>query len=64
MTFWVTELICIVIQLVLFLPFYFIWRKDCEEIGKNLAVSLEDRFFAWLLYFPIWIIPMLQQLLN
>lgn len=49
-------LVCILLQIILFLPFYFIWRKDCKELGKdNLAVSLEERFFAWLVFCPIWI---------
>jgi hypothetical protein len=52
-----TLLICILLQLVLFIPFYLIWRNDCKEIGKeNLAVSLSERFIAWILYCPIWLI--------
>jgi hypothetical protein len=52
-----TILICILLQLVLFIPFYLIWRNDCKEIGKeNLAVSLSERFIAWILYCPIWLI--------
>ena len=52
-----TLLICILLQLILFIPFYLIWRKDCKEIGKeNLAVSLSERFMAWILYCPIWAI--------
>jgi hypothetical protein len=52
-----TLLICILLQLILFIPFYLIWRKDCKEIGKeNLAVSLSERFMAWILYCPIWLI--------
>ena len=58
--FWITELICIVIQLVSFFPFYMIWRKDCQEIGKDdLAVPLSERFFIWVIFFPIWIFPIL-----
>lgn len=42
-----TLLICILLQLVLFIPFYLIWRNDCKEIGKeNLAVSLTERFYG------------------
>jgi len=58
-------LICILLQFVLFIPFYLIWRNDCKKIGKNnLAVSLEERFITWIflcLLFtilslcPIWI---------
>ena len=52
-----TLLICILLQLVLFIPFYLIWRNDCKEIGKeNLAVSLSERFISWILYCPIWLI--------
>jgi hypothetical protein len=52
-----TLLICILLQLVLFIPFYLIWRNDCKEIGKeNLAVSLSERFIAWIIYCPIWLI--------
>lgn len=55
-------LICVALQLVLFVPFYFIWRKDCKEIGKeNLAVSLGERFMAWLLFCPIWILPFIPE---
>jgi hypothetical protein len=49
-------LICILSQLVLFIPFYLIWRRDCKKIGKdNLAVSLQERFFVWIIICPIWI---------
>ena len=48
--------ICALLQIVLFIPFYFIWRKDCKTIGKeNLAVSLQERFLYWLLFCPIWL---------
>jgi hypothetical protein len=48
-------LICLLLQLILFIPFYLIWINDCKKIGKdNLAVSLQERFFDWLLFFPIW----------
>lgn len=51
----------IILQLVLFIPFYLIWRNDCKEIGKNnLAVSLGERFMAWLVVMPIWIIPFIK----
>jgi len=53
--------VCILMQLILFLPFYLLWRKDCKELGKdNLAVSLEERFFAWLGFCPIWILVFLD----
>jgi hypothetical protein len=49
-------LVCILLQFVLFIPFYFIWRNDCKKIGKErLAVSLGERFVAWLILCPIWI---------
>jgi hypothetical protein len=61
MNFWIWELIFIALQFILFLPFFIIWKKDCEEIGKeNLAVPLGERFLAWIAYFPLWIIPILQ----
>ncbi|HZJ99015.1 MAG TPA: hypothetical protein VFC79_03365 [Tissierellaceae bacterium] len=51
----------IILQLVAFIPFYTIWRSDCKTIGKNnLAVSLGERFIAWLLFVPIWIIPIIK----
>ena len=51
-------LISILLQLVLFIPFYLIWRNDCKTIGKeNLAVSLAERFVVWILYCPIWLTP-------
>jgi hypothetical protein len=54
-------LILIALQLILFIPFYFIWRKDVKEIGKeNLAVPLEERFFYWLLLCPIWAMGFLE----
>ena len=58
MIFLITELICIAFQLLMFLPFYFAWRNDCEEFGKeNLSVPLRERFFAWALSCPVWILP-------
>ena len=54
-------LICLSLQLILFTPFYFIWRKDVKEIGKeNLAVSLEERFITWLIICPIWLLCFLK----
>ena len=50
-------LICFLLQFVLFLPLYFVWRNDCKKIGKdNLAVSLQERFIYWLMLCPIWVI--------
>lgn len=61
MSFLIAELISIVLQFVLFLPFYLIYRKDCKQIGKeNLAVPLSERFFIWVIYCPIWVVPILQ----
>lgn len=55
-------LICILLQFILFIPFYLIWRKDCKEIGKdNLAVSLQERFLYWILFCPIWATPFFAQ---
>lgn len=63
MNFWIFELICITLQLILFIPFYIIWRQDCKEHEKDsLAVQLKERFFAWILFCPLWIIPILQLL--
>ena len=56
-------LICILLQLVLFIPFYLIWRNDCNIIGKdNLAVSLQERFLYWLIFCPIWLAGVLGSL--
>ncbi len=50
-------LIFVLLQIVLFIPFYMIYRNDCKQIGKdNLAVSLSERFFYWLIFCPIWAI--------
>lgn len=58
--FFISEAICIALQLLLFIPFYLIYKKDCKEIGvENLAVPLLERFIAWILYFPLWIIPII-----
>ena len=49
-------IIIALLQIVLFIPFYVIWRGDCKVIGKNnLAVSLEERFITYLIVCPIWI---------
>ena len=54
------ELLFIAVQFIGFIPFYFIWRKDCKEIGKeHLAVSLKERFWAWCLSFPFWLFPII-----
>lgn len=53
-------LICFGLQFLLFTPFYLIWRNDCKKIGKDkLAVNLEERFLAWLVVFPIWLIGLI-----
>ena len=53
--------VCIALQFVLFIPFFIIWKKDCKKIGKeNLAVSLKERFAAWVIYFPMWLLPLLD----
>lgn len=60
MNFWTAELICVALQFVLLIPLYFEWRKDCKEFGKeNLAVPLHKRFIAWVVLFPLWLIPIL-----
>lgn len=54
-------LICIILQFILFFPFYMIWRNDCKKIGKeNLAVSLQERFFTWIIFCPIWLVGLLD----
>lgn len=58
--FLVISLIAVGLQLVLFIPFYFIYIKDCKEIGKEkLAVSLSERFTNWLILCPIWLVPII-----
>lgn len=58
----VVEIICILLQFVLFIPFYIVYRNDCKEIGReNLAVSLRERFFHWCILFPIWLVPILRR---
>lgn len=52
--------ICVFLQFALFIPFIFIWEKDCKELGKdNIAVSLQERFFAWCVCCPIWLVPII-----
>ncbi len=42
--------IYVVLQFILFIPFFLIWKKDCKKFGKeNLAVSLKERFVTWLI---------------
>ena len=54
-------LIFAALQFILFVPLFIIWKNDCRELGKdNLAVSLEERFIAWIVLCPIWIIPFLR----
>jgi hypothetical protein len=61
MNFWISELVCVALQFVLFIPFYLLYRKQCKEIGKdNLAVPLSERFLVWAVCFPMWLIPILQ----
>lgn len=56
----IVEIVFIIAQFVLFIPFYLIWKKDCRTIGKdNLAVSLKERFLTWCFYFPLWLVPIL-----
>ena len=53
-------LICFLLQFVVFIPFYFIWRRDCKKYGKeNLAVSLQERFLAWVLLCPLWAVGLM-----
>ncbi len=49
------------LQFVLFIPFFLIWKNDCKEIGReNLAVSLGERFFAWIFICPCWLVIFLR----
>lgn len=58
--FFMVELIAVILQVVTFIPFYLVWRKDCKEIGKdNLAVSLRERFTAYVVCVPLWFVPIL-----
>jgi len=48
------------LQFVLFTPFYLTWKNDCKKIGKeNLGVSLQERFFTWLVFCPIWLVGLI-----
>lgn len=61
MNFWVAEIVCVLLQFILFIPFFLKWKKDCKEIGKdNLAVSLKERFIAWIICCPLWLVPILE----
>ena len=61
-TFAIAELIAIFAQILLFAPFFFVWRKDCKSIGKeNLAVPLKTRFIYWCIFCPIWAIPLISR---
>ena len=57
MNFWIFEIVMVVLQLLLFIPFYLMWRKDSKEIGEDLAVSLLERFMSYIVLFPLWLIP-------
>lgn len=51
------QIILVLLQFILFIPFYIIWRNDCKKIGKdNLAVTLHERFFVWCGICPIWVL--------
>ncbi len=53
--------ICVALQFILFIPFFLIWKKDCKNFGKgNLAVSLKEQFVTWLIYCPLWAIPIFE----
>ena len=54
-------LICVALQIILFIPFFLVWRNDCKAFGKeNLAVSLKERFITWIVFCPIWAVPFLR----
>ena len=57
MNFWIFEIVMVVLQLLLFIPFYLVWRKDRKEIGEDLAVYLLERFMSYIVFFPLWLIP-------
>ena len=57
MNFWIFEIVMVVLQLLLFIPFYLVWRKDRKEIGEDLAVSLLERFMSYIVFIPLWLIP-------
>jgi len=50
-----------VLQLILFTPLYLVWRNDCKTIGRDrLAVNISERFIAWIVFCPIWAIPLIK----
>lgn len=54
-------IVSIALQLISFIPFFIVWKKDCKKIGKeNLAAPLKERFAVWLICFPIWLLPFLE----
>ena len=54
----ILTIICCLLQSMSFIPCYLEWKKDCNNIGKDkLAVSLHERFFASIIMFPFWLIP-------
>lgn len=58
--FWAAEAVFVLIQFLLFVPFFCRWKKDCKEISKEkLAVTLRERFFWWVVLFPLWLVPVL-----
>ena len=57
MNFCIFEIVMVVLQLLLFIPFYLVWRKDRKEIGEDLAVSLLERFMSYIVFFPLWLVP-------
>ena len=59
MNFCIFEIVMVVLQLLLFIPFYLVWRKDRKEIGEDLAVSLLERFMSYIVFFPLWLAPIL-----
>lgn len=57
---WVSAIAGFVLQFLGFIPFYFVYKKDCKEIGKdNLAISLPERFIIWCLFVPFWLIGLM-----
>lgn len=61
MSFWFVEAIAVVLQSLLFIPVYVVWRNDAKAFGKeNLAVSLSERAFIWFIYVPIWAVPIVS----
>lgn len=58
----IEEIVCVFLQTALFIPFFVDWIHDCKKFGKeNLAVSLKERFKAWILVFPFWLFPILAE---